>query len=492
MKKEKFAFKIWWQTAGEEEIQASYAFCDDYTRFLNDCKTEREVADYTQNELKKQGFQDLDQLLADLPAGGFCRLKPGDKIYRIIHHKAVLAAIIGQKPAQDGMNIVASHIDSPRLDFKQTPLYEDTNLALAKTHYYGGIKKYQWVTIPLAIHGTVILKDGAKVKINIGDKEGDPCFVITDLLPHLAQNQMVKKANEVVTGEGLNVLLGSLPLAEEAEEEAKAEKAGGAEADKPKYGADPVKANLLRLLEENYGVAEDDLISAEMEVVPAMAARDVGLDRSMVGGYGQDDRVCSYAALQAFLELTGVPERTAMIYFSDKEEVGSQGNTGAQSTALSNFIAEICAGSSENYNDLLTRRCFCNTALLSADVSAAVDPNYKEAQDQLNANYLGKGIVLEKYTGARGKSGANDANPEFLAELRRIFDEEQISWQNGELGKVDLGGGGTVALFMANLGMQVVDCGTPILSMHSPFEVTGKGDIYNTYRAYKAFFEKYR
>ena len=492
MKEEKFSFKVWWQTAEEEEIQAAYAFCDDYVRFLNDCKTEREVADYAKKELEKQGFRDLTELLAAAYQRGGCSLQPGDKVYQLIHGKSVLAAVIGRKPIQQGVNIVASHIDSPRLDFKQTPFYEDSNLVLAKTHYYGGIKKYQWVTLPLALHGTVILKDGRQVKVSVGDREGDPCFVITDLLPHLAQNQMVKKAAEVVSGEGLNVLLGSLPLAEESKEDQNQESLNNTTGQEgAKFGGEPVKANLLKLLEESYGIREEDFISAEIEVVPALAARDVGFDRSLVGGYGQDDRVCTYTALQAFLELAEVPERTALIYFSDKEEVGSQGNTGAQSAALSNFIAELCAAAGDVYNDLLLRRCLAGSTLLSADVSAGVDPNYKDVQDGLNANYIGKGVTLEKYTGARGKSGGNDANPELIARLRRIFDEEKVAWQTGEMGKIDLGGGGTIAMFMANLGMQVIDCGTPVLSMHSPFEIAGKGDVYNTYRAYRAFFEKY-
>ncbi len=495
------AYDIWWHKAEEAEQKAAFGFCDDYVSFLNSCKTEREVNAYTVALLEKNQFKPLDKILAGAKSqAGACLLQPGDKVYLDVRGKAVLAAIIGQEPAAQGVNAVASHIDSPRLDFKQTPLYEDTHMVLAKTHYYGGIKKYQWVCLPLALHGVVFLKDGRKVEINIGEKAGDPCFVITDLLPHLAQKQMEKKVAEAITGEGLNVLLGSMP-AEKAEagdkEEAKAE-AAEAEGENEKDDKDEkecsqlVKANLLRILKETYGIEEQDFVSAEIEVVPAQPARDVGFDRSLIGGYGQDDRVCSYAGLKALLDIEGIPQKTAVLYFSDKEEVGSQGNTGAQSANLGNFLAELCAATAESYNDLMARRCYAASHLLSADVAAAVDPNYKDVQDPLNANYIGKGMVLEKYTGSRGKNGGNDANPEFIAALRQLFDGEEIAWQTGELGKVDLGGGGTVAAFMANMGMQVIDCGVPMLSMHSPFEIVSKGDVYNTYKAYKAFLQSFK
>jgi aspartyl aminopeptidase len=494
------AYEIWWHKAGEEEKKAAFAFCDGYISFLTSCKTEREVTTYATALLEKNKFKPLDQILAKAKGKTGGLLKPGDKVYWNVRGKALLAAVIGKAPAASGVNAIAAHIDSPRLDFKQTPLYEDAHMALAKTHYYGGIKKYQWVCLPLALHGVVFLKDGRKVEINVGEKPGDPCFVITDLLPHLAQKQMEKRASEAITGEGLNVLLGSLPAGKKGPEEegkekeetaAKAAQDAKDEKDE-KEGGQLVKANLLRILKETYGIEEQDFVSAEIEAVPAQPVREVGFDRSLIGGYGHDDRVCSYAALKALLDLKGLPEKTAVLYFSDKEEVGSQGNTGAQSANLGNFLAELCAAGAEGYHDLTARRCYAASHLLSADVGAAVDPNYKDVQDPLNANYIGKGMVLEKYTGARGKNGGNDANPEFIAALRQLFDRAEIAWQTGELGKVDLGGGGTVAAFMANMGMQVIDCGVPVLSMHSPFEVVSKGDVYNTYKAYQAFLQSYK
>ena len=483
------AYEIWWEKAGEEGRKEAFGFSEGYMAFLNACKTEREVSDYAAAALEKQGYRRLEAVLAQ---GGGKQLAPGDKVYHIVWGKAVLAAVIGKLPLSRGVNAVAAHIDSPRLDLKQSPLYEDTHLALAKTHYYGGIKKYQWVCMPLALHGVVFLKDCQKVEINVGDKEGDPCFVITDLLPHLAQKQMEKKASEAVTGEGLNVLLGSLPLPEDKEtKEAQDKGAQGKEAADAGAGQ-PVKANLLRILKETYGIEERDFVSAEIEVVPALPVRDIGFDRSLIGGYGHDDRVCAYPALQALLAVEGVPEKTVVLYLSDKEEVGSQGNTGAQSAALGNFLSELCAATEEGYHDLMARRCIAASHLLSADVGSAVDPNFKDVQDPLNANYIGKGMVLEKYTGRAGKSGGSDANPEFLAALRQLFDKDEIPWQTGEIGKVDQGGGGTVAAFMANMGMQVVDCGVPVLSMHAPYEVVSKGDLYNTYRAYRAFVQGFR
>jgi aspartyl aminopeptidase len=490
MTTEIFEYRNWWKSATDKEIAAAFDFSKGYVDFLNQCKTEREVVAYALDLCQKHNFVDIDEAIKNNLS-----LTPGTKVYRNIRGKSLMMAIVGQDPADQGLNIVAAHVDSPRLDFKQTPLYEDTDMVLAKTHYYGGIKKYQWVCIPLALHGVVVLKNGDVVEIQIGDRPGDPCFVITDLLPHLAQEQMNKKMSEAVTGEGLNVVLSSMPL-EAGRSKSQDELIREAEEMNPKankdVAKDPFKANLLRILWETYGIGEADLVSAEIEVVPAMPARDIGFDRSMVGGYGQDDRVCSYAAIQALLDHQEACQRTTMVYLSDKEEVGSMGNTGAQSAELSNFIAEFCALTTKEYSDLVTRRCIRNSAMLSADVSAAVDPNYKEAQDKHNANYFGKGVVLKKYTGARGKSGANDANPEFIAALRQIFDQHRISWQTGELGKVDLGGGGTIAQYMANLGMQVMDCGVPLMSMHSPYELTNKADIYNTYLAYAAFLTDYR
>ena len=475
MAKSSEAYEIWWNKADEKEKKEAFAFCDGYMSFLNSCKTEREAASYAISHLEKNKFKDIDKAIGK---GKAAALKPGDKVYRSLWGKAVLAAVIGKQPPVGGVNAIAAHIDSPRIDFKQNPFYEDTHMALAKTHYYGGIKKYQWVCMPLSLHGAVFLKNGQKVEINVGDKEGDPCFVITDLLPHVAQKQMEKKIADAITGEGLNILVGAMPGEKPKDDEDKEEAS--------------VKANLLRILKELYGIEEKDFVSAEIEAVPALPVRDVGFDRSLIGGYGHDDKVCAYPALRALTDVKGIPEKTIVVFLADKEEVGSQGNTGAQSTALSNFLAELCAGTAEDYNDLTARRCFAASHMLSADVSSAVDPNYKDAQDPLNANYIGKGVVLEKYTGSRGKSGGSDANPEFIAALREVFDEGGIAWQTGEIGKVDLGGGGTVALYMANLGMQVVDCGVPVLSMHSPYEVVGKGDVYNTYKAYRAYYQNFR
>jgi len=483
------AYEIWWNRAEKKERDEAFAFADGYIAFLNSCKTEREVNDHVIGLLEKNGYRNLDMILGE-QAGKKPLLAPGDNVYRCVWGKAVLAAVIGEQAPAGGVNAVASHIDAPRLDFKPNPFYEDSHFALAKTHYYGGIKKYQWVCIPLALHGVVYRKDGSKVEIRIGDNDGEPCFVITDLLPHLAQKQMEKKTSEAVTGEGLNLLMGSVPQEkkEPRQEDASADVDPSADNDP----GQPVKANLLRILKESYGVEEKDFVSAEIEVVPAMPARDIGFDRGLIGGYAHDDRSCSYAALMAFLDVGRIPQKTAVLFLADKEEVGSQGNTGAQSAALGNFLADLCDATSPGYSDLTARRCFASSCLLSADVGAAVDPNYKDAWDLYNANFLGKGVMIEKYTGARGKHGGNDAHPDLIATLRRLFDEEGIAWQTGEIGKVDMGGGGTVAAYMANMGMLVIDCGVPVLSMHSPYEVISKGDLYNTFRAYRTFLRNFR
>ena len=375
--------------------------------------------------------------------------------------------MIGKKPVSEGISILGSHIDAPRLDLKQNPLYEDTELAFFKTHYYGGIKKYQWLTIPLAIHGVVVKGDGTSVEIVIGEDEDDPVFNITDLLPHLAREQMQKKMSEAVTGEGLNVLLGSMPYKDDKVKE-------------------KVKLSILSILNKRYGIMEEDFQSAELEIVPAQKARDVGFDKSMVGGYGQDDRVCAYPALRALLD-TEAPERTVVCLLTDKEEIGSMGNTGAKSSLLVDFVANIIALTEDAYSDLKLRSCFSRSKMLSADVNAAVDPNYESVYEKRNATYLGHGIVLQKYTGARGKYDSSDASAEFFGEIRKLFNDNGIMWQTGELGKVDEGGGGTIAQFAANLGIDVLDCGIAVLSMHSPFEITSKIDIYMTYNAYKVF-----
>lgn len=451
-----------WEKVDEEYIKKAFDFCEDYKSFLNTSKTEREFAANTEKLAVAAGFRKLDDLISSNT-----RLKPGDKVYHINRKKSAVLAVVGNKPLSEGANILGSHIDAPRLDLKQNPLYEDTQMAFFKTHYYGGIKKYQWLTIPLAIHGVVVKGDGTTVEIVVGEDEDDPVFSITDLLPHLAREQMQKKMSEAVTGEGLNLLLGSIPFNDEKVKE-------------------KVKLNILSILNKRYGIVEEDFQSAELEIVPAQKARDVGFDKSMIGGYGQDDRVCAYPALRALLDID-VPERTAVCLLTDKEEIGSMGNTGAQSNLLEDFLANVIALTEDPYSDLKVRSCLSRSKMLSADVNAAVDPNYESVYEKRNATYLGHGIVLQKYTGARGKYDASDASAEFVGEVRKLFNDNGIIWQTGELGKVDEGGGGTIAQYAANLGIDVLDCGIAVLSMHSPFEITSKIDIYMTYNAYKVF-----
>ncbi|HOJ79675.1 MAG TPA: aminopeptidase [Clostridiales bacterium] len=451
-----------WEKVDEEYIKKAFDFCEKYKDFLNASKTEREFAANTEKLAVAAGFKKLDDLIASNK-----RLKPGDKVYHINRKKSAVLAVIGKKPLSEGVNILGAHIDSPRLDLKQNPLYEDTEMAFFKTHYYGGIKKYQWLTIPLAIHGVVVKGDGTSVEIVIGEDDDDPVFSITDLLPHLAREQMQKKMGEAVSGEGLNVLLGSMPFNDEKVKE-------------------KVKLNILDILNKRYGIVEEDFQSAELELVPAQKFRDVGFDKSLVGGYGQDDRVCAYPALKAILDID-TPERTAVCLLTDKEEIGSMGNTGAQSNLLQDFLANIIALADDAYSDLKLRACLSKSRMLSADVNAAVDPNYESVYEKRNATYLGHGIVLQKYTGARGKYDSSDASAEFVGEVRKLFNDNGIFWQTGELGKVDEGGGGTIAQYAANLGIDVLDCGLSVLSMHSPFEITSKIDIYITYNAYKVF-----
>ncbi len=457
-----FKQKTIWETATETEIKMSFDFSEEYKAFLDSSKTEREFITNAKKLADSVGFVPLDDLMKKN-----ARVTPGTKVYYINRNKSAVFAVIGKSPLEDGVNILGSHVDSPRIDLKQNPLYEDTGLAFFKTHYYGGIKKYQWLTIPLAIHGIVIKGDGTPVEIVIGEEEDDPVFNITDLLPHLAKEQMQKKMSEAVTGEGLNLLLGSIPYKDEKVKE-------------------KVKLNILNMLNKRYGIVEEDFQSAELEIVPAQKSRDVGFDKSMVGGYGQDDRVCAYPALKAVIDIE-VPERTAVCLLTDKEEIGSMGNTGAQSNLLPDFIANLIALSTDNYSDLKVRSCLSKSKMLSADVNAAVDPNYESVYEKRNATYLGRGIVLQKYTGSRGKYDSSDASAEFIGEVRKLFNDNKVIWQTGELGKVDEGGGGTIAQYAANLGIDVLDCGIPVLSMHSPFEITSKVDIYSTYNAYKVF-----
>lgn len=447
-----------WERMDEGTRHAAYAFAEHYRQFLNTAKTERETVEQAVNTVRARGFVPLEEK---------ARLVPGDRVYSVVRGKTLLLAVVGAEPLENGMNIVGAHIDAPRLDLKPRPLYEEAGLALLKTHYYGGIKKYQWVSIPLALHGVVVKNDGQVLQLVIGEKEQDPVFTITDLLPHLAKDQMEKKMSEAVVGEALNLLVGGIPVsAGEVKEK--------------------VKQVVLDHLQREYGLTEEDLVSAELEVVPAWAARDVGLDRSMIGGYGQDDRVCAYAALQAAVDLPAAG-RTAVALLVDKEEIGSVGNTGMHSALLANFTAELAARILPQYSDLALRRILYHSRALSADVDGALDPNYPDVSDKLNVSRLGYGLVLTKYTGSRGKSGANDAHAEFLGFVRRLFNQAGVIWQTGELGKVDQGGGGTIAYMLADYGMDVLDCGVGLLGMHSPFEVASKADIYMAYRGYLAF-----
>ena len=447
-----------WLKVDEEKNKLIMNFSDEFIYFLNKGKTERECASFAKKMLNENGFKCICE---------YERLNPGDKVYYINKNKSVYAAIIGSQKVEDGLNIVGAHIDSPRLDLKPNPLYEEGGFAYFKTHYYGGIKKYQWTTIPLAIHGVVIKTNGEKVTINIGEDEEDPIFTITDLLPHLAQEQMERKLKEGVKGEDLNLLIGSRPYNDKDIEE-------------------KVKLNILNILNKKYGIVEEDFLSAELELVPAFKARSLGFDNSMVAGYGQDDRVCAYTAIRGLLD-TKSPEKTAVMILSDKEEIGSVGNTGMESLIFDYFISEILNKTGENKPDLI-RKVFCNSRMLSSDVDAGYDPIYASVSDTKNAGYLGKGIAVVKYTGARGKSGASDANAEFVAEIRKMLNDNSISYQLTELGKVDVGGGGTIAYILANKGVDVIDCGVPVLSMHAPYEVTSKYDIYCAYETYRAFW----
>ncbi len=433
-----------------------FDFCKGYIKFLNVAKTEREASKEIISNLKDCGFKNINDVQS---------LKEKDKVYMINRDKSIYAAVIGSKNITEGVNLVGAHIDSPRLDLKPNPLYEDIKLALFKTHYYGGIKKYQWTTIPLSIHGVIVKPSGEKIEVEIGEKEDDPIFTITDILPHLAQEQYEKKVGKAVTGEDLNVLVGSIPNDD-----------------------DKVKENIMNLLNEKYGIKEIDFYSSELEVVPAFKAKDLGFDRSMVAAYGQDDRVCAYATLKALTD-ANAKDKTIVSIFADKEEIGSVGNTGMCSQMFDLFINELLNKKSENTPGALNKT-YCNSMMLSADVGAGIDPNYKSTAEENNASKIGFGVELNKYTGSGGKSGASDANAEFVAKVRRIFEEKSVKYQVSELGKVDLGGGGTIAYILADKGMDVIDCGVPVISMHSPYEVTSKFDIYSAYLAYKAFFEE--
>ena len=452
--------KIAWEKYSQEEMEKVFAFAENYRQFLSLGKTERECVKLAVAEAKAHGYEDLQDVIASGKT-----LKTGDKVYSVCMGKTLAMFQIGEEPLENGMNIVGAHIDSPRIDLKQNPLYEDTDMAMFDTHYYGGIKKYQWVALPLALYGVVAKKDGTTVDIAIGDDPSDPVFGISDLLPHLAREQMTKTASKIIEGEDLNLLIGSIPVKDEEK--------------------DAVKKNVLALLKEKYDIEVDDFISAEIEVVPAGAARDYGFDRSMIMGYGHDDRVCAYPSYEAMFELGSV-KRTAVCLLVDKEEIGSTGATGMTSFWFENTAAEVINACGD-YSDLKVRRCLSNSRMLSSDVSAGFDPNYPSVMEKNNSSFLGKGLTFNKYTGSGGKSGSNDANAEYVALVRRIMDDANVTWQTAELGKVDAGGGGTIAYLMAKYGMDVIDSGVPVLSMHAPWEIISKADLYEALKGYIAF-----
>ncbi len=462
-----------WNTYTEEQLEELEALAKRYRAFLNAGKTERECVAETVRIVRAQGYRSLDEVRA---SGS--RLQAGDKVYAVGMEKTIALFVIGEQPLENGMRILGAHIDSPRLDVKQDPLYENTELAYLDTHYYGGIKKYQWVTVPLAIHGVVAKKDGTKVQVCIGEKEDDPVVFVSDLLVHLSGEQMEKKARVVIEGENLDILIGSRPLS-------KAKDAAQKEADDKKAEKEAVKQNILAILKEAYDMEEEDFLSAELEIVPAEKARDCGLDRSMIMAYGQDDRVCAYTSLEALLSIP-TQEYTCCCLLVDKEEIGSVGATGMQSRFFENTVAELmdCAG---QYSELALRRALSRSRMLSSDVSAAYDPLYWRAFEKKNSAYFGKGLVFNKFTGSRGKSGSNDANAEYIAAIRALLDKHKVVYQTAELGKVDIGGGGTIAYISALYGMEVIDSGVAVLNMHAPMEVTSKADVYEAKKGYCAF-----
>ena len=451
-----------WVKYDDEKVKEIFSFSDKYKSFISTCKTERECVTESIKMAEAHGYRNLEDVIRNQET-----LKPGDKVYANNMGKTIALFLIGKEPLEKGMKILGAHIDSPRLDLKQNPLYEDKDLAMLETHYYGGIKKYQWVTLPLAMHGVIVRKDGSSVQVNIGENENDPVVGISDLLVHLSSDQLGKKGSVVIEGEDLNITVGSIPLKDEEK--------------------DAVKMNVLKLLKETYQIEEDDFVSAEIEVVPAGKARDYGLDRSMVMGYGHDDRICAYTSLMALLEMQEI-DRSAVCLLVDKEEVGSIGATGMESKFFENMVAEVmnCMG---DYSELKVRRALANSRMLSSDVSAAFDPNYASVMEPKNSAYMGKGIVFNKYTGSRGKGGCNDANAEYIAALRNIMEKENVSYQTAELGKVDQGGGGTIAYILAQYDMEVIDCGVALHNMHAPWEIASKADIYETTRGYVAFLK---
>lgn len=451
-----------WKTYNDSEKEQLQSLNADYIDFLSECKTERECISETVKRAKEKGYISLEEAIANSK-----KLKQGDKVYAVCMNKTIALFNIGKEPLEKGMNILGAHVDSPRMDVKQNPLYENEGMAYLDTHYYGGIKKYQWVTLPLAIHGVIVKKDGTTVNVNIGEKPEDPVFCVTDLLIHLAANQMEKKAAKVVEGENLDILVGTIPLNDEEKE--------------------ATKKGVLEILKEMYSMEEEDFMSAELEVVPAGRAREMGFDRSMIISYGQDDRVCAYTSLVAILEMEKV-DKTSCCLLVDKEEIGSVGATGMQSHFFENTVAELL-NLFDDYSEIKLKRCLANSRMLSSDVNAAFDALYAEAFQKNSSSFMGKGVVFNKFTGRGGKSGSNDANAEYLAALRKIMDDNNVNYQMAELGKVDIGGGGTIAYIMALYGMEVIDSGVAVLSMHAPWEVTNKADVYEAYKCYKAFLK---
>jgi aspartyl aminopeptidase len=444
------------EVVSQSETDKADEFCEEYKNFLNKAKTEREAVIYVLDKAKKNGYVEFDRDK---------KYQAGDKVYYNNRGKSIILAVIGKKSLKEGIRLSAAHIDSPRLDMKQNPLYEDSDIAYFKTHYYGGIKKYQWTAIPLSLHGVVVKKDGTKAQVNVGEDDADPKFVVTDLLPHLAAEQMKRNLADGIRGEELNIVIGSRPFRDDE-------------------ASEKVKLNVMNILFEKYGITESDFLSAELEAVPAFKATDIGFDRSMIGSYGHDDRVCAYPAAEAIFNIEN-PEYTAVTVLTDKEEIGSDGNTGLNSSYFKYFVADLANMQGVNYHTVLS-----NTQCLSADVNAAFDPTFADVSEKRNASYVNKGVVITKYTGSRGKAGTSDASAEYMGKIRSMLDGENIVWQSGELGKVDAGGGGTVAMYLAALDIDVVDLGVPVLSMHAPFEVVAKLDVYMAYRAFKAFFEE--
>lgn len=451
-----------WKSCNKQTVKEIFGFCEGYKKFISECKTERECTRRSIQMAEEHGYRNLKEIIAAKET-----IKSGDKVYADNMGKAIVLFNIGKKPIEDGLKILGAHIDSPRLDVKQNPLYEDSDLVLMDTHYYGGIKKYQWTTIPLALHGVVALTDGSVIDVEIGEKEKDPVVCVSDLLIHLAAEQMEKNGAKVVEGEALDLVVGNMPFNPKKDEK------------------NPAKAYILDILKKKYRIAEEDFMSAELEAVPAGKARDLGLDASMVLGYGQDDRVCAYTSLMAMLEVEE-PEYTSVCLLVDKEEIGSVGATGMQSLFFENMVAEILDRMG-CYSELILRRTLANSEMLSSDVNAGFDPNYAYAFEKKNASYLGRGVVFSKFTGSRGKSGSNDANADYIARVRKALERENVAYQMAELGKVDIGGGGTIAYILAKYGMDVIDCGVAVLSMHAPYEATSKIDIYEAKRGYVAF-----